>query len=151
MTLPETEDGAVLTDFLPIRVRNAVAVLKELKEDKATGPDKLAAKVLRRCADTLGKPVALLTRLYLNTGVWPRLWRLHWVFPFYKKKSASDPDNYRGIHLSAQLSKVVERLLGRFFLPFLENSGAYGPNQWAYRKQRGCKDALAANALQWVW
>ena len=69
----------------------------------------------------------------------------------YKKRNASDPANYRGIHLSAQLSKVVEKLLGRFFLPFLESSGAYGPNQWAYRKERGCKDALATNALQWVW
>ena len=63
------------------------------------------------------------------------------MYPLYKKRSVYDPDNYRGIHLSAQLSKVVEKLLGRFFLPFLEATGAYGENQWAYRKLRGCKDA----------
>ena len=73
------------------------------------------------------------------------------MFPLYKKRSVYDAGNYRGIHLSAQLSKVVERVVGRLFLPFLECTGAFGPNQWAYRQKRGCKDALAVNALQWVW
>ena len=125
--------------------------LKELKEDKATGPDLVASRLLKKCAPELGVAVAKLGRLLLDSGHWPETWRTHWVFPLYKKRSVYDPENYRGIHLSAQLSKVVERLLGRFFLPFLEATGAYGANQWAYRKLRGCKDALAHNAIQWVW
>ena len=149
-TWADTNEG-VLGDFLPVRVRDAVRVLKNLNEEKTTGPDSLSARLLKRCAAELGRPVALLTRLLLNTGRWPKLWRLHWVYPLYKKRSVYDPNNYRGIHLSSQLSKVVERLLGRFFLPFLEVTGAYGPNQWAYRRLRGCKDALAYNAVQWVW
>ena len=126
-------------------------MLRQLKEDSATGPDHLAAKVLKKCAKVLGRPVARLARLLLNTGRWPTLWRVDWVFPLYKKRSVYDPANCRGLNLTSQLSKAVKRLLGRFFLPFLEKTGAYGPNQWAYRKCRGCKDALAANALQWVW
>ena len=69
----------------------------------------------------------------------------------HKRKAVHNPDNYRGIHLSSQVSKVLERLLGRFFLPLLEQTGAFGPNQFAYRRKRGCKDALAHNVLQWVW
>ena len=65
------------------------------------------------------------------------------MFPLYKKKSVYQADNYRGIRLTAQLSKVMERLLGRFFLPFLEATEVHGPDQYAYRKKRGCKDALA--------
>ena len=53
--------------------------------------------------------------------------------------------------MSSQLSKAVERLLGHFFLPFLVATGAFGPNQFAYTKERGCKDALALNTLQWLW
>ena len=37
------------------------------------------------------------------------------------------------------------------FSYFLEKTGAYGPNQFSYRKNRGCKDALALNVLQWLW
>ena len=31
-----------------------------------------------------------------------------------------------------------------------EVTEAYGPNQFAYAKGKGCKDALATNVLQWI-
>ena len=68
--------AASLSGFLPVRARNATQVLRQLKEDSATGPDLLAAKVLRRCARALGKPVAKLARLSLNAGRWPKLRRV---------------------------------------------------------------------------
>ena len=138
-------------DFLVVRSRHARKVLKNLKEDKATGPDLVASKLLKSCASELGVVVAKLGRLLLDSGHWPQVWRTHWVFPLYKRKAVHDPGNYRGIHLSSQVSKVLERLLGRFFLPLLEAEGAFGPNQFAYRQKRGCKDALAHNVLQWLW
>ena len=138
-------------DFLVVRTKHAEKVLQELNEDKATGPDALSAKVLKRCSRALALPVAKLARAVLDAGRWPKLWRTHWVFPLYKKKSVYRADNYRGIHLTAQLSKAMERLVGRCFLPFLDTTGVYGPDQFAYRKERGCKDALALNTLQWLW
>ena len=140
-----------LSGFLPVRRRNVVKQLKQLNEDKATGPDNLSARILRQCAEELGLPVAKLTRRILNTGVWPKEWRVHWVVPLYKKRAVWDPTNYRGVHLTAQLSKVVERVLGRFWMPFLEATQAYGPNQFAYTSERGCRDLLLLNLLNWLW
>jgi hypothetical protein len=48
------------------------------------------------------------------------------------------------------LSKVIERLVGGIFLPFLAATQAYGPNQFAYTPQRGLRDALALNLLNWI-
>ena len=59
--------------------------LQELKEDKATGPDLLSAKLLKKCAGELAVPVAKLTRSILSTGKWPIEWRVHWIVPLYKK------------------------------------------------------------------
>ena len=105
-----------------------------INDDKATGPDLLATKVLKRCAKSLALPTAKLARAMLLVGKWPENWRVHWVVPLYKKKSVYDPLNYRGVHLSAQLSKVVERLLGRCFLPYLEKTNSFGTHQFAYRQ-----------------
>ena len=69
----------------------------------------------------------------------------------HKKKAVWDPTNYRGVHLTSQLSKIVERVLGSFWTPFLEATGAYGPNQFAYTGKRGCKDLLLLNLLDWLW
>ena len=139
------------TDFFAVRTRNVRKALKALDEDKSTGPDRLAGKLLKRCAETLALPVAKLTRKVLHEGTWPTLWKQHWLCALHKKRSTFDPSNYRGVHLTPVLSKVVERVLGEGFLGFLECSGAFGENQFAYRKKRGYKDLLALNVMAWLW
>ena len=56
------ETGHQVTSFLPVRARLVKRHLQELKEDKATGPDLLSAKLLKKCAGELAVPVAKLTR-----------------------------------------------------------------------------------------
>jgi hypothetical protein len=68
----------------------------------------------------------------------------------YKKGSVYAAGNYRGVHLTAQLSKAMERLLGVLFTPFLTKNVSYGPNQFAYMTGRGARDALAYMVLVWV-
>jgi hypothetical protein len=94
--------------------------------------------------------VQLLTVLIIATGTWPEVWLQHWVAPLFKKKNVFDPDNYRGIHLTAQLSKVVERLLKALLMPFITSTIAFGPNQFAYTNGRGARDALATLVLTWI-
>ena len=110
--------------------------LSSLREDSGTGPDTLPAKILKYCAAQLAKPVAILAMRIIMMGVWPDAWREHWVIPLFKKGATFLAKNYRGIHLTAQLSKVVERLLKRLLEPYLERTIGYGPNQLAYRAKR---------------
>ncbi len=158
-TLPaeETNDYTAIGEaniaddtFLPIRSRDVRRILSKLKLDSATGPDGLATRVLKNCADELAYPLALIIRAVLSTGRWPQRWREHWVVPLYKKKSRADPSNYRGVHLTAQVSKAAERVLGAHFQRHLERSGAYGDRQFAYSKNRGYGDALALSLLTWL-
>ena len=145
--VPYTYDNG----WLPIRTRTARKLLEKLKADSGTGPDAVATRILKHCASSLGFPVALLARRVLEEEFWPSAWKSHWLLPLYKKRAVYDPGNYRGVHLTSQVAKVVERLLGirldRFFL----QSGAFGPNQFAYRKSFGYKDALGLNTLRWLW
>ncbi len=143
---------AVFADdtFLPIRTRDVRKVLRSLKVDSATGLAGIASRVLKTCADELAYPLALLLRKMLSHGTWPQRWREHWVVPLYKKKSKADPSNYRGVHLTAQVSKAAERVLGAHFQRHLEKSGAYGTRQFAYSKKRSYGDALALSLLTWL-
>ena len=67
-----------------------------MDEHSGTGPDQIAARVLRQCRDALEVPVLLLARVIFNQGRWPSIWRTHWVHPIYKKKSRANVRNYRG-------------------------------------------------------
>ena len=113
--------------FLRLRSRTAKQFLSSLRVDSGTGPDHLPARVLKFCAAELALPVTLLARRIIEQSRWPECWCEHWICPLHKKRSVVDPDNYRGIHLTAQLSKVVERFVGTLFIPRLERVGAFGP------------------------
>ena len=85
--------------------------LSNLRVSSATGPDGLPTRILQCMAGVLAEPVALLAQMILDQGCWPDSWRVHWIVMLHKRQSIYDPKNYRGVHLTAQLSKVVERIL----------------------------------------
>ena len=68
----------------------------------------------------------------------------------HKRGSKADPRHYRGIHLTCQISKVVERVLGQTFLRWAVDDTLFGPNQYAYTTARSHKDALAVNTCSWL-
>ncbi len=136
--------------FLRVRPRTVRRILKELDETSGTGPDLLPARILKKCSAELTWPITLLTRKLLHEGRWPNCWRTHWVQSIFKKGSKAEAKNYRGVHLTPQLSKVVERTVGTLLVPWLESQGAFGPNQYAYSKGRGYKDVLAINVCSWI-
>ena len=44
----------------------------------------------------------------------------------------------------------MERIIGRTFLRFLEATGAYGRNQWAFRSGHSCRDLITLRVLRWL-
>ena len=126
------------------------ATLKSLDEDSALGPDKVPTRILKRCAHALAPVLHKLIIRILTFGEWPMLWMVHWVVPLHKRKSVYDTGNYRGIHLTSQISKVAERIIASLFVPQLIFTGAYGRNQFAYMPERGARDALAQLVLTWI-
>ena len=133
-----------------LRVSKVHNLLCKIDETSGTGPDMLPARILKHCAAELAIPVTLLTRKLLREHCWPQCWRLHWIHGIHKRGPKAEGQNYRGVHLTPQLSKVVERAVGSLVLPWLECTHAYGPNQYAYAKGRGYKDVLAVNVCHWL-
>ena len=126
-----------------ITCEDAERLLANLREDSGTGPDLLPARILKQCAAALAKPVQLLMHCIMDSGMWPELWRQHWVVPLHKKKNVFEQINYCGIHLTPQLSKVIERLLKLTYVPYISRISVFGPSQFAYTLGRGARDALA--------
>ena len=124
--------------------------LASLDEDSSNGPDLVPTRILKRCAKALAPALHLLILAILKFGEWPTIWREHWVVPLYKRKSVYDPNNYAGIHLTFQISKVAGRVIAGLLVPQLICSGAFGRNLFAYMPERGARDALAPLVLTWI-
>lgn len=146
----EEHRNVQLGNFLLIRSRWVRRILKKINPDKSTGPDALPGRILQRCASELAVPLAMFSRRLLDEGAWPDVWKLHWIHPLFKKGSASDPKNYRGVHLTTVLSKTVERVLSLVFVPYLDKAGIFGRSQWAFRPGHSCRDLITLKFAQWI-
>ena len=52
--------------------------------------------------------------------------------------------------MTSHVAKSVERLLSATFVPHLCQHSRFGPNQFAYQKQKGARDAIAYLTLSWL-
>jgi hypothetical protein len=137
-------------DLVPIRARHVGRFLSKLAEHSATGPDGVPSRVLKNLHAVLAVPFAKLARCIVNHGCWPSIWTFHWICALHKKRSMFDPKNYRGLQLTAQISKAMERFLASLFLPDLILLGAFGDRQFAYRPQHGARDAILLLIISWL-
>ena len=133
-------------DHVDISEERVLSVLGKIHESSGTGPDKIAARVLKRCRQELMPAIHVICTHIVRSSHWPSPWRSHWIHPIHKRKSRAVPDNYKGVHLTSQISKVCERVLVDLFRPFFES----GPQQFAYTPGRGHRDALLFNIMQWI-
>ena len=70
--------------------------------------------------------------------------------PSLQKSASFQPGNYRGRHLTAQISKAMERFLEQIVVTFMSLPANVGSNQFAYQRARGARDALAYMVLTWL-
>ena len=148
---PDVHEAAVvMNDFIPIRKRDVVRILKSLDSSKATGSDALPARVLKECAVEVAPAVLRLVRQMVLEGMWPEAWRQHLVEPLHKKGSKSDPAKYRGVHMTSILSKVCERVLAKILSRHFESTDAFGDTQWAFRAKRSRQDMIAIVISKWL-
>ena len=85
--------------------------LAKLKLSKATGLDKISAKLLKDAASIIAKPVTYLINLTISTGEIPSQWKEARVTPIYKTGKKDDENNYRPISVLPLVSKVMERAI----------------------------------------
>ena len=59
------------------------------------------------------------------------------------------PGNYRGVHLTAILSKTAERLIGQRLVLHLQKC-AFGNYQWAFTPKLSSRDLVTALVMSWI-
>ncbi|CAG4971803.1 unnamed protein product [Colias eurytheme] len=125
-----------------IKQKEVLKLLRNLDVDKASGPDGIPALVLRNCAPELSPILTRLYRLSYSTGVVPESWKIANVQPIPKKGSRADPNNYRPISITSILGKVMERLLNKNLMLYLEGNDLLSDHQYGFRRNRSTGDLL---------
>ena len=80
---------------------------------------------------------------------WPAKWKMHYLIPIFKKGSAFKSSDYRGVHITSNISKTVERVVGKPLIAYLQQNG-FSDDQWAFRKQSSARDLALMCMASWT-
>ncbi|CAB4006398.1 Hypothetical predicted protein [Paramuricea clavata] len=97
--------------FRPVSVTLVYTLLVNLSTTKATGMDKISAKILQVAAPVIAPSLTEIFNMSIDSDQFPSDWKAARVIPLFKKGQRSMLDNYRPISILPVVSKLVERIM----------------------------------------
>ena len=98
-------------DTIEITEEEVNDVLENLDPNKASGPDMISNKMVKKVSKVVAKPLCILFNRSLREGIFPDMWKQGNLVPLFKKGDKSIPANYRPVSLLSNLGKVLERII----------------------------------------
>jgi ribonuclease HI len=117
--------------------------LKQLKHEKAAGPDLVSNEMLHQLPES-AKAVLLtmLNKSWTEKSI-PGIWRRAKITPVQKRgKPADQIGSYRPISLTSNISKLMERLVKTRLQFWLESNNKLNTFQAGFRAQRSTQDQV---------
>ncbi|GFW72712.1 RNA-directed DNA polymerase from mobile element jockey [Trichonephila clavipes] len=108
---------------IPFLMEELEAAIAKMNPGKAPGPDVIFGRMVQHFGNLAKKELLEIFNLSWATGKLPKIWKLSTVIPILKpNKNASECKNYRPISLTSSLCKLMERIIHRRLMNWLEAS-----------------------------
>jgi hypothetical protein len=147
--IPYIGNGGTHLDYLPSPINadnfrlNTTSplvvgtLLSKLCKSKATGLDKISARLLSDCSDLIADSICAIFNCSINSGTCPNEWKCSKVIPLFKKGERRDLNNYRPISIIPVVAKVFERIIyDQVYAYLMDNKTLYGAlTRWGYTKR----------------
>ena len=101
-------------------------------------PDFKSTKLLKIIAPMIIGPLHHLINLSLETGFVPREFKIAKVVPVFKSGDKHDYNNYRPISLLSSFSKLMEKVVARQIIGFLNFHNLLYKHQYGFRANHNC-------------
>ena len=112
-----------LCPIFTISVEGVQNLLESLDMAKAPGPDRILTRILKLCAAEVASILTVIFVQSLSSGQIPKDWLTANITPVFKKRDQGDPSNYRPISLTSVCCKILEHIIRRYVMEYLNANG----------------------------
>lgn len=127
-----------------IDISELLSALQSCKS-KSPGPDNIPYSFIKNLPLIGIKTILQIYNSIWSQGIFPNQWRHAYVVPIPKpNKSKFDIENYRPISLINTLSKLMEKIINKRLIWYLESSKLLTKEQCGFRKNHSTLDALTS-------
>ena len=118
-----------------------VKVAKTLKNGKSSFTDGSINEVIKK---SIQSTAPILTKLFNHiehSAFYPTVWKSSFLVPLHKKGPQGDPDNYRGLAVGSNISKLYTKCLNSKLKKFADQNNILSPHQFGFRDDFRTHDA----------
>ena len=127
--------------FRQVRENEIKSLVKSLKYTSG-GHDEITAKMIKLVIPFALTALTNIVNSSLVSGVFPQVWKKAVVIPVPKIPDPSKPSDYRPISLLATLSKILEKVVAKQILKYLEENNLMESFQSGFRPGHSTATAL---------
>ena len=109
---------------ITISAPGVTKLLRDINPYKASGPDDIPSQVLKTLASQIGPSLAIIFQVSLDSGKLPTDWLSAKVPCAFKKGDRHLASNYRPISLTSVSCKILEHIVCRHILSYLESNNS---------------------------
>ncbi|CAH2096746.1 unnamed protein product [Euphydryas editha] len=137
-------DNSPTSSFVlhPTNPDEIVTTINSLRSSAAIGWDGIPPSILKKYSVMLGPILSHIFNLCFETAVFPTALKKAIIHPVLKDGDANLPSNYRPIAVLSSLSKILERLINKRLVQYLEHFGLISEQQYGFRKGRSTNGAV---------
>ena len=128
--------------FSRISETDILKVCDQLKPKLSSGVDFISNKLLRHIAPIIITPLHYLINLSLESGYIPRELKIAKIIPVFKDGDCHQYTNYRPISLLSSFAKLLEKIVARQLIGFLNAQKILYQHQYGFRSNHNTSLAL---------
>ena len=123
--------------------------LKQLKNCKACGPDKIPTNLVKKAANFISHPLTLMHNSSMKNGIFSDYWKITPVAPIFKSGIRFYSNNYRSLSVLSIFSRVFKRVVQNQLPEFLKTNFILTNNQYAFRTLYSTIASLVNSTEHW--
>ena len=146
-------NGSVLPSELPLRTDSSLSschftkddilrIINNLDPNKAHDHDEVSIRMLKICGNSICRPLSIIFKTCLRTGIFSLEWKKVNIVPIHKKGDKQTVINYRPVSLLPICGKIFERLLFNEMLNFFLENDLISQKQSGFRLGASCINQL---------
>ena len=129
MGLEETDSDEIL---------NAIHSLKNV----SSGIDGIKPQVIKFLKNELAQPLCHLINKMFQSGIYPDIFKTAIVIPINKSGKKNDIKDYRPVSILTSFNKVVEKILYKRIMNFVQKNDLLHKKQFGFREKSNTETAV---------
>lgn len=131
--------------FKPIIPAELFSIVVSLNNKSSISAcDRVSCILVKKIASSIVDVLTHVFNLSLTSGVFPTSLKKAVIIPLFKKGDEKCLNNYRPISMLSVFSKILEKVVKKRLLEFLDETNFFSAYQFGFRENCGTEDALSS-------